>query len=60
VNCPATLRAAAEKPEVVECRSGTVLGVAPDLFDDLRWRGLVYQVTDEVVGARLAAGRQAV
>jgi len=28
--------------------------VGPDLFDDLRWRGLVYQLTDEDLGARLA------
>jgi tyrosyl-tRNA synthetase len=34
--------------------------VAPDLFDDLRWRGLVYQVTDDDLGARLAAGPLAV
>jgi len=34
--------------------------VAPDLFDDLRWRGLVYQVTDEELGDRLAAGPLAV
>ncbi|MDQ6725656.1 MAG: tyrosine--tRNA ligase, partial [Actinomycetota bacterium] len=30
--------------------------MVPDLFDDLRWRGLVYQVTDDDLGTRLADG----
>ena len=31
--------------------------MAPDLFDDLRWRGLVYQLTDDGLGATLSTGR---
>lgn len=34
--------------------------MAGDLFDDLRWRGLVYQVTDEGLATMLAAGPVAV
>jgi tyrosyl-tRNA synthetase len=34
--------------------------VGPDLFDDLRWRGLVYQVTDDGLAEKLAAGPMAV
>jgi tyrosyl-tRNA synthetase len=29
----------------------------PDVFEELRWRGLVHQVTDEDLGAKLAAER---
>ena len=31
-----------------------------DLFDDLRWRGLVYQATDDALAATLSAGPMAV
>ena len=43
--------------EVALSRRGYGPGVAPDVFSELQWRGLVHQVTDDALGARLAAER---